>query len=178
MRHRCRVVWIELCLSKPWARYIITDMSTEVHEVDLPAQTLLAIQRSFAPADIAGVLAEILPKVYQFAVANEIDIAGAPVCRYKEWTKERATVEAGLPVTGTARPEGEIILSSIPAGRYASVIHKGSYDTVDQAHRKIEKWLQRRSLSADSDAFEVYLTDSDEQPDPAEWQTQVMRRLS
>lgn len=86
-------------------------------------------------------------------------------------------MEAGLPITGNARPEGEIILSSIPAGRYASVIHKGSYDTVDQAHQAIEKWLQRQGLTADSDVFEIYLTDPDEQPDPAEWQTQVMRRV-
>ncbi len=152
-------------------------MSEEVHKVDLPEQTLLAIQRIFAPADIAHVLGEILPTVYQFVMESGIDIAGAPVCRYKEWTKEQATVEAGLPITGNARPEGEIILSSIPAGRYASVIHRGSYDTVDHAHQAIEKWLQRQGLTADADVFEIYLTDPDEQPDPAEWQTQVMRRV-
>ena len=83
MEQLCPVACKILCLSKPWARYIIEHMSNEVTEV-----------------------------------------------------------EAGLPTTGTARPNGEIILSSLPAGRYASVVHNGSYDTVDQAHQKIERWLK------------------------------------
>jgi effector-binding domain-containing protein len=137
----------------------------------------LVIRRSFSPADIGLVLREILTKVYGYVVSNQLTIAGAPVCCYKEWTEQMATVEAGLPIAGPAHPEAEFIRSSIPAGTYASVIHEGSYDTIDQAHQAIETWLQQEGLRADTDVFEVYLTDPDEHPDPANWQTQVMRRL-
>ena len=153
-------------------------MSNEVKKVDHPGQTLLVIRRSFSPADIAQVLGEILPKVFEYVVSHELAIAGAPVCCYREWTEQSATVEAGLPIDGSAKPEGEIILSSVPAGTYASVIHEGSYDTIDQAHQAIETWLRREGLHADTDVFEVYLTDPEEHPDPAHWQTQVMRRLT
>ena len=166
------------CVCHSCIRWVyIPVMSNQVTRIDQPGQTLLVIRRSFPPADIGKVLGEILPKVYEFAVSNGLAIAGAPVCCYKEWTKERATVEAGLPIAGSANPEGECILSSIPAGAYASVIHEGSYDTIDQAHQTIESWLQREGVRADIDVFEVYLTDPDEHPDPADWQTQVMRRL-
>lgn len=86
-------------------------------------------------------------------------------------------MEAGLPIAGTTHPEGRFSLSSIPAGTCASVIHEVSYDIIEQEHQAIETGLQQEGIRADTDVSEVYLADPEEHPDPADWQTYVMRRL-
>ena len=53
-------------------------------------------------------------------------------------------------------------------------IHAGPYEGLGEAHKALERWIDEQGLAAAGPAWELYLTDPGEVPDPADWQTKVV----
>jgi AraC family transcriptional regulator len=152
-------------------------MSQEITTREQEEQPVLQIRRRVRHEEISSVLGEMLPRVYEFAVQNGAEFAGAPFCAYREWTPGGVTLEAGLPVTASVDGSGEIESAAIPAGTYAVVVHEGAYDSLDKTHAILDSWIDENGRTADAVRYEVYLTDPGQYPDPAEWRTEVSCRI-
>jgi AraC family transcriptional regulator len=87
--------------------------------------------------------------------------------------------EAGLVVPEGVTLDGEVRRVEIPAGRCASVIHKGPYAELERAYRFLYRdWLSRSGhLPADQPCFEEYLNDPSVLP-PSEWLTRIYLPLA
>jgi AraC family transcriptional regulator len=58
----------------------------------------------------------------------------------------------------TVKPEGEIATKTIPAGKYAVFLHKGSYSGLQKAYREIMGWIMKNEVELrDYPMFEKYL---------------------
>jgi effector-binding domain-containing protein len=76
----------------------------------------------------------------------------------------------------------------LPAGRYASLIHRGPYEQLYDANGTLGKWIEEQGLKVDvkptpeGDKFgcrlEVYLTDPAVEKDPQKWETEVAFKLA
>lgn len=86
-------------------------------------------------------------------------------------------IEGGITIvepTSVELPEG-VEAIEIPAGRAATAIHRGPYETLQESYQGIEKWMREQGLSAAGAPWETYLTDPGEQPDPALWETEIVQ---
>jgi len=64
-------------------------------------------------------------------------------------------VEVGVEVAGSFTPVGRVIASQLPAGRVASVTHRGSWD-VGPAHRAVIDECDRLGLERLGPRWEIY----------------------
>jgi effector-binding domain-containing protein len=79
---------------------------------------------------------------------------------YKEFD---ADVEVAVPVTGRL-PEKipGIVISNLPGGKFASAIHKGSYQDVHESWGKLYEWTANQGFEPKSPCRDNYLNDPNE----------------
>jgi effector-binding domain-containing protein len=68
---------------------------------------------------------------------------------------------------------GRIQASTLPGGQIATTWHVGSYDTLHQAHRAVEAWLEAQQWGMIGAPWEVYWSDPGD-TSPEELRTEVL----
>ncbi|WP_432562518.1 GyrI-like domain-containing protein [Kineococcus sp. SYSU DK003] len=134
-------------------------------------------------------IADRIPEVVGWVLENGHAPAGAPFLRYLVIDMERElVVEAGIPVDGPVEAAGEVYAGTLPAGRYATVVHTGHPDDLVGATGDLLRWAEREGLAFDASPgpdgevwgcrLENYLTDPREEPDMDRWETELAFRLA
>ncbi len=104
--------------------------------------------------------------------------AGPPFSRYHSMPGESVDIESGFPVTEAIAPRGRIIATELPAGPAAVTAHMGPYETLDAAYGALQEWIAGHGFRSGGPFWEVYFTDPNEVPDPAQWLTEVFQPLA
>jgi effector-binding domain-containing protein len=147
-------------------------------------QPYAAIPVSVRMEELGSVVPPLTGQVFDWLAAQGIAAAGPPFWRYLVVDMEnKLELETGVPVASRVEGDGEIRTGVLPAGRYATVVHKGHPDTLLTATRDLLQWASARGLEWDADGnrwgcrLEEYLSDPAEVPDMSEWQTRLAFRL-
>ena len=143
-----------------------TGMNYSIAKKQLTPQPVLVLRRQIQPSQIALALAEMFPRVLQDAQRTGAAVVGPPFARYLEMGRDAWIIEAGFPVAG---PSDE----TLPGGLAAMTIHAGPYDKLPEAHAAIGEWIAAEGLVAAGAAWESYVTDPGNHPDPKDWKTEV-----
>ena len=69
--------------------------------------------------------------------------------------------------------DGEVVGRAEPATLVATTVHRGPYDEEGPAYQTVDAWVQEHGHASAGPAREVYLTDPDETPDPADYLTEI-----
>lgn len=149
---------------------------------DLPAQAAVVIEVSARPAGLEGALSRAYLTVFALSQKAGLTIAGPPLARYLSRGSEAEptlTVEAGFPVSGTARgPLGDARLITLPAGPAATLDHRGRREQLVAAHAQLDAWLARERRAPAGPRWELFLTTPLTTPDPAAQRTRVIVPLA
>lgn len=151
----------------------------------------VGITRSVTMDQIAEV-ADSIPGVEGWLAEQGAAPAGPPFFRYHVLDMAgQSLVEAGFPVpadTQLATDGGEVALGTIPAGRYAVVVHRCRPDELYQATADLLTWAESEGLAWDAwetpeghawrGRLENYFTDPEEEPDLSRWETELAFRLA
>jgi GyrI-like small molecule binding protein len=133
-------------------------------------------------------VADHLPGMFGWLAQRGVPVSGAPFFRYRviDMSAE-LVVEAGIPVGGPVDVTGPLFVDSLPAGRYATLIHVGHPDELVAATAKLLDWGDDRGLAWDREItptgevwvgrVEVLLTNPAERPDPHKWETALLFKL-
>jgi AraC family transcriptional regulator len=133
---------------------------------NLTPQPVLVVRRQIQPSGIAQALAEMFPQAFQEVQRMGVTVMGPPFARYLEMGPGLWTIEAGIPVSGGSA-------DSLPGGLAAVTTHAGPYDKLPEAHAAIGQWIAAEGLAAGGAAWESYVTDPGNYPDPKDWKTEV-----
>lgn len=76
-------------------------------------------------------------------------------------------VEAGFPIQQAAEGSGDVVASRLPDGPIAVTMQAGACDGLSAAYQALGSWLAEEGVKAASAPWEAYVTDPNEQPDPA-----------
>jgi len=141
----------------------------------LDAQPILFIRRDTSPEALAGVLGECFGRLFSLGYSKGLPISGAPIARYVSMGPGAWTIEAAMPlaVAATGIADQEILAGELPAGPAAFAVHTGPYETLSQTHAAIAQWMRGEGCEPAGPPWESYVTDPGQQPDPAQWQTEV-----
>lgn len=153
-------------------------MTVDVTRRQLTPQPALIIRRKTPATELAVAIGETLPKVFAHAQRAGLPFAGPPMVRYLEMGRGTMTIEAGMPIGAPVTSAGEIEAIELPGGPAAVAIHAGPYDQLAETHVAIEAWIAAQGLTPAGPAWESYLTDPGEVPDPKDWRTEVVYPLA
>lgn len=151
-------------------------------------QPYMAIRTQATMQSLDTVIPQGIEEVFAWLGKQGVAPAGAPFIRYLVIDMEaQLEIEVGVPVANTLAGDGRILAGVLPAGRYASLIYTG-IDNGIQANWALLKWGAEQGLVWDTWAaqkgdgwgarFESFLTNPDEEPDRAKWETEVAIRLA
>ncbi len=98
--------------------------------------------------------------------------AGPPYVAYYNMDMQNLDIEIGFPAATSLAGGGNVQASEIPAGSYATCLHKGPYPEVGQAYEALGQWTHDNGREATGIAYETYLNDPGNTP-PEELLTQV-----
>jgi DNA-binding transcriptional MerR regulator len=106
-------------------------------------------------------------------------ITGTPLLLYR-WPDATTTGEGAEGELEIAIPVATPILESdrvknqvVPGGVVACTTHVGPYDEISGAFQAIQAWLQEFGHESAGICWEVYVTDPQSTPDPADYRTDV-----
>ena len=82
-------------------------------------------------------------------------------------------LEVGFPTDGPVQATGNVVASSLPAGRIARLVHHGSFEELGSSWERLGSWIAEQGLAPGSVMWEFYLTEPRPDMDPAELRTEL-----
>jgi effector-binding domain-containing protein len=152
-------------------------------------QPYVGIRTQVTMSEFSKAIDEAFPAVFAWLEEQGITPASAPFIRYHVIDMEsKLDIEMGVPVASAVSGNGRVSTGIIPAGQYASLLYTGPYDGLMEANRVLIDWAKENGIMWDrwndekGDAFrsrlEIYHTDPQKEPDPANWKTEVAIKLA
>ncbi len=136
----------------------------EITVVDVKPQLVAGITKTGS----YKLIAELLPKLYQYAGSMGAQFAGPPLFLCHEVTVENvmeadkngtAIIEVVAPIATKIEETDEIKCYTIPGGKMAKTIHKGPYQDCGPTYEKLYKWLEEQGKRITGPVRESYLND-------------------
>lgn len=122
---------------------------------------------------------KILPQITLYMQQNNIAISGAPMTVFNNIDEQNGTaiISCGIPTSSRViTPEEVAVLSGfLPSQKVVKTTLKGHYNNLPEAWTAAKNYIAENNYEQNEDAnpFEVYLTDPETTPNPAEWITEV-----
>jgi effector-binding domain-containing protein len=103
--------------------------------------------------DLPKVVPHACGLVWGVVKAQHIAGAGRHVALYLD---DQINLEVGVELETACANHGEVICSSIPAGRVATTTHFGPYPQLGQAHQAVCDWCTRHCHKLAGPNWEIY----------------------
>ncbi|HVK29601.1 MAG TPA: GyrI-like domain-containing protein [Nocardioides sp.] len=149
------------------------------HVVNLEPQEAVAVHGEVPFAELPAFFERAFRQAAEAARAAGVEIVGPPFGFYPHMPTDTVAVEAGFPVSAPAEPSGgpahHIVL---PGGRAIEALHVGTFDALGQSYGELAAWMADEGLKPAAGMWESYLSDPQDQPDPATWQTRIVWPIS
>jgi effector-binding domain-containing protein len=146
----------------------------EMELVTLDEQPTAVIKAQIATNEMVAFFDRAFGAVLDALSARGVAPVGAPFALYHGMPTDVVDLEAGFPVAATFEATGDVVAGLLPGGRAVQAIHRGSYESLPETYTEVRQRLSEEGLEPGPVAWECYLTDPREHPDPASWQTLVV----
>jgi effector-binding domain-containing protein len=149
----------------------------EVEVVDVPDQLVLGTRQTGK----YEIIAQLIPKVFEHAVAKGAQIVGPPTFVCHEMSADdakradeegNADVEIVVPIASEIEGTDDIKCYTLPGGKMAKIVYKGPFDQISPTYEKLFAWIGENGKIIVGPTREVYLNDPREVP-PEELMTEI-----
>jgi hypothetical protein len=126
------------------------------YEVRLEKQSgcpLAVVRRLARQQDLPKVVPEACGAVWNVIRAQKVSGAGRHVALYLD---DEINLEVGVELDAPFAGHGEVIGSSLPAGRVATTIYYGPYQQLYKAHEAVRKWCRENGHKLAGSNWEIY----------------------
>lgn len=137
--------------------------------------------------EIGQVAPPLVPEILNWAKAHGVKQTGPVFFNYTSMEPGRKMgMEVGLPMAAATAGDDRVKVGTLPGGRYATVTWTGPYDQLYGAHEQLHQWLAKQNLpkltrggtDKGMTLLEIYHTDPDDLPNPADWVTEIAFKLA
>ena len=121
----------------------------------------------------------MITQVANFMEAQNIERLGNPIVLHNEWNESNgsAIFSAGYftPSEVITPLDADVLNGSMPNQKVLKTVLKGKYDNLEEAWNKAYQYIEENGLEVNQETkpFEVYLTNPEETPNPANWVTNI-----
>jgi effector-binding domain-containing protein len=148
-------------------------MAFEVEVKDLEQRYVATVRVKTTPDRIGAAFGEVMPEISAQLSKAGVEPPNPMFAIYHSYGKDEVDMELGLPVPHPIATEGRVVGRELPATLAAVTWHQGSYDSIGDAFRAVEAWIEKEGREQAGPPWEVYWTGPSEDPDPANWRTEV-----
>ena len=145
----------------------------EFRTTQLAAQPILGIRETTTLDQLAQRMGPLFGEVHGYLKQHGQAPAGMPLARYHSMDGNTVDLECALPVAAPLAGTDRIRACELPAGRAATVTHRGPYDELSRTWAALTEWMKEQGLEAAGAPWEVYVTDPGAEPDRSKWRTDV-----
>ena len=150
------------------------DIRTEVEIKDVPAQDVLLIRERVPQEKLSEVIPAAFNEIAAYLHEHGLEPVGPPVTVSPYADEEgMVAIENGWAVPTSVPGSGRIEAATLPACTVLAYKHRGHYSELDRSYRALQALVESEGLSVAGEPREVYWTDPDELPDPADWVTEI-----
>ena len=160
---------------------------TEPKVDDRPDQHYAGIREAVTMQTLGEAIPRLVDETFGWLAAHGIAPAGPPLVRYYVIDMAgKMDIEIGAVVADAIAGDERVKPCVVPAGRYASLVYTGIENGI-AGNGALLDWIDAQGLNLDmwddpnGDAFggrvEYMLTGPEDDPDPANWDTEVAMRL-
>ncbi len=142
----------------------------EIKEVK--QQNTLQVRQTTPVSKLSELMGSVYPEIAAYVAKKGITLAGPPYAMYYNMDMEALDVEVGFPIASADSGEGRLKPGTLPAGRIASGLHTGSYESIGDSYNALTAYVQEQKLEPTGLCYEFYLNDPGEVK-PEELQTQI-----
>lgn len=136
-----------------------------------------------------GNASALVEEIFAWLGEKGVQPSGAPFYRYLVIgdTDKNFKLEVGVPIMSPIFGDDRVITGTIPAGKYATLVHIGHPDRISKSFNILEKWANENEVKWDNQMegedevwggrFEYYLTDPAVEPDLEKWSTEIEYKI-
>lgn len=128
--------------------------------------------------DMPKHIQQMMPKLGIYATVNNIKIAGAPYTYYHKWDEANNTVMLSCCVPTTSKiisTDPSILTGQLKPFKALKTTLKGNYNNLKEAWETSMTHISEHGLETDDNGpmLEAYANDPMENPNPADWLTEI-----
>ena len=128
--------------------------------------------------EVESKMRELMPKVGGYAISNNISFAGSPFSYIHKWDTENNAAIISFCIPTTSRvitSEDDILTGQLEPFKAVKATLKGNYDHLTETWEKALQYIEQNEISQiqNGPMLEVYVTDPNKNPNPAEWITEI-----
>ena len=82
-------------------------------------------------------------------------------------------LEGGMPVAAKVDGDGRVESGELPGGDIVTTMHVGPYEKLVEAHDALHVWMRENGKQLASAHWEIYWTDPGQEPNPANYKTEL-----
>ena len=134
-------------------------MSNKYEVKDIPTRKTLTVRTRSPVQNLPIVLGEAYGAIMTYLGELGEDPTGMPFVIYYNMDMQDLDIEIGFPVSKELPDKDTMKTSEIPAGKYATTLHVGPYETMEPTYNAFNKWLEDNGHETIGTAIEFYLND-------------------
>jgi effector-binding domain-containing protein len=150
-------------------------MTYEMTIKHVPPRHVARLRRHTTMAEIGPTIREAFMTIGARLHAVDAQASGPPfnVNDHVGGPEDRAEFEVCVPIGYSFPGDDEVVVTEMPGVAVAATVHHGSFEEVGRAYEALYRWIEEQRLVVDGPAREVYLTDPETTPDPADFVTEI-----
>jgi effector-binding domain-containing protein len=149
------------------------------------AETYAGIFRTATMDRLEATITEGLSDLFTWLKRHRLSATGSPFVRYHAVDMEgELELELAVPIASRLPGDDRVHAGTLPAGRWAVMLHVGPYAGLVAANARLQGWVEEHGLSFEMQSsrwvgrVERYLTESGNDSDPIHRRTEIAYLLA
>lgn len=131
-------------------------MSLKFEVTEQAGQSVLSVRKRLNAAKLPQELGKAYGAIMGYLGELRASPSGPAFAAYYNMDMEDLDVEMGFLVSSPVAGKGDVALSSIPAGRQASTMHKGPYEDMKPVYEGLTAWISENGYTPTGVVYEFY----------------------
>jgi effector-binding domain-containing protein len=132
---------------------------------DMKEKLTLMIRKITSIQDMPSVLGACYREIIKYVQEIEAKEPIESFVIYYNMDMSNLEIDVGFTVSEKLPDKGQIKMSSIRAGKYATALHEGPYDTLTDTYNELTAFVKEKEYEVEDWVYEVYLNNPMDNPD-------------
>ena len=149
-------------------------MNYEVTEKLIPEAYAATVRMTLPNYQCEGMVwSTLMSEIAGYNIPYDDDCLCSVVYLDGEYKEENIEIEARKTVKGHYPDTEHVKFKTIPAVRCATVIHRGSYSTINEAYATVVEWMREKGFRPAGNMFNIYHVSPHETSDSTKFVTEI-----
>lgn len=148
----------------------------KVDELTLKSRPVVSLVREGNPANAGPDITAAVTELHKVVAEKKLKADGRPYIRTLEISKDKWKYEVGLPMASKVSipMESGIKAGTLPGGKVARTVHKGSPEGFKNAFAALNDYLEKKKITKAGPHWMVHRNDLSMVKSPEEFETEII----